>query len=71
MGFAIATGLCIGCRQPFAFNPVRVPSAVVNGTREPICRTCVERVNPLREEKGLPPIEILPDAYAPCDENEL
>jgi len=67
----MAFGKCIVCRNPFAFNPVRVPSLMVDGNREPVCRTCILRVNPLREAKGLPPIEILPDAYAPCEEGEL
>jgi hypothetical protein len=63
MGFMLCTGQCCVCRGLFSFNPSRVPSAVVNGKREPICRACVERANPLREERGLPKINILPGAY--------
>ncbi len=53
-------GECASCRGFFPFNASRVPSAVVNGKREPICRTCVERANPQRVERGLPAIVILP-----------
>lgn len=31
----------------------KVPSIRVNGVREPVCRSCVERVNPVREKNGL------------------
>ena len=71
MGYAIVYGPCVACKVPFGFNPNRVPSVRVNGEREPICRACVERANPLRVAKGLEPIRILPDAYEPCREEEL
>lgn len=72
MGYAIVFGPCIGCGETFGFNPLSVPSSsAVTGEREPICRACVERVNPMRVKNGLPPIEPLPDAYEPADENEL
>jgi len=71
MGFALAHGLCIGCRQPFSFNPMRVPSIRVNGSREPVCLPCIEEANPRRIANGLEPIVPLPDAYEPCDESEL
>jgi len=55
------------------FNPLRVPSIrpTENSPREPICRACVERANPMRIANGLPPIAILPDAYEAIDEQEL
>lgn len=73
MGYAFATSPCYGCKQIFSYNPVRVPSVCdpQTGTREPICRNCVERVNPLRIANGLEPITPLPGAYEPCDESEL
>jgi len=71
MGYAFAMGLCFGCKRPFTFNPVRVPSVVVDGERYPICAGCVERANPLRAKNGLPLIVPLPGAYDPCDESEL
>jgi hypothetical protein len=40
-----------------------VPSININGTRQPLCRSCIEVANPIRVENGLEPIEILPGAY--------
>jgi hypothetical protein len=71
MGYALCMGYCVGCKQVFSFNPMRVPSVTVNGNREPICRDCVERYNPIRIAKGLEPIVPKSDAYDACDENEL
>jgi hypothetical protein len=48
MGYAYCTSACFGCGRLFSYNPVRVPSIRVNGNREPICQTCVDRVNPQR-----------------------
>jgi hypothetical protein len=50
---------------------MRVPSIPFGGTREPICLDCVNFVNPKRIKNGLEPIVPKPDAYEPCDENEL
>ena len=36
--------------------------------RKPICASCVELANPLREERGLEPIRPLPGAYEPASE---
>lgn len=71
MSYAIAFGHCLICRQPFGFNPLRVPSFRVNGEREPICSGCFERINVIRAEKGLPLNVQLPSAYEPCEEGEL
>lgn len=71
MGFVLCTSPCAGCFRIFSYNPMRVPSIRINGSREPICRLCVERVNPVREKNGLPPIVFAPDAYEACDESEL
>ena len=65
------TRKCFGCGKYFSFNPELVPSIRVNsqgrpdprGVRQPICRTCVERVNPKRITNGLPPIVIPEGAY--------
>jgi hypothetical protein len=70
-GVAFAMGPCIGCQRLFSFNPMRVPSVTVKGTREPICLACVERANPMRIANGLAPIVPLPDAYEACEEGEL
>jgi hypothetical protein len=54
---------------------MRVPSLPANvsptGTREPICRDCVERANPRRIANGLEPIKPHADAYEACPEEEL
>lgn len=71
MGFVFATSSCVGCGRVFSYNPMRVPSITIRGTREPICIACVERVNPMRIKNGLPPIEPLPGAYEAADESEL
>ena len=64
---------CISCGRIFSYNPVRVPSwrDPKTNSREPICLACVERINPKRIANGLEPIVPAPDAYEPCDENEL
>ena len=71
MGYVTAFSPCAACKRPFTYNPVKVPSVVVNGSREPICQACVTQANPLRQERGLPVINVLPGAYEACDENEL
>jgi hypothetical protein len=71
MGYALATGHCLLCKRLFSFNPVRVPSFRVQGSREPICQDCIEKVNIKRVDAGVPPFHISPDAYEACDEGEL
>ncbi len=71
MGYVSVLGVCFGCKQPFSFNPDKVPSIRVNGVREPVCRACVARVNPERVKNGLAPIEILPGAYEAAEEAEV
>lgn len=67
MGYVTGFGPCCVCTRPFSFNPVRVPSF----KGEPICRTCMERVNREKQAQGLPAFKILEDAYEPCSEEEL
>lgn len=72
MGYAFMIGSCFACGRIFTFNPVRVPSVRdINGIRQPVCRTCVDRINPLRKQKGLPGWVVVSDAYEACDESEL
>lgn len=71
MGYALAHGSCAVCEQLFSFNPMRVPSVIIKGAREPICFECVEVANIRRKALGLAPIVPLPDAYEPVDESEL
>ena len=72
MGYVLVTSACIGCGRLVSYNPKLVPScSAVTGTREPICLSCVERVNPMRIKNGLDPIVVLPGAYEAMDEREL
>jgi hypothetical protein len=70
MGCYFAVGRCICCGRHFAFHPERVPSLRVEGRREPICKTCVETINPVRKASGLAEIVPLPGAYEPGSEEE-
>ena len=69
-GYMFAMGPCIGCGRIFSFNPHKVPSIRIpaDGDRQPICRDCVARANPMRAKNGLPPIPVLPDAYEAAEE---
>lgn len=67
MGYALAYGNCFACNRVFGFNPHSVPSFAGS----PICKDCIERVNPMREKNGLEPFVPLPDAYEPIAEEEL
>jgi hypothetical protein len=71
MGYAIAIAPCIACGKLFGFNPHRVPSVVIKGTREPICRDCVEQANPERVARGLAPFTVYPDSYEVVEEGGL
>ena len=71
MGYLFALSPCYGCGGLFTYHPLRMPSIVVNGSREPICERCVEAVNPQRISRGLEPIVVLPGAYDACDEGAL
>ena len=71
MGYVFAMSACIGCKQPFSYNPHKVPSIRIDGTREPICRACVNTANPRRISNGLEPITVQPGAYEAMPEEEL
>jgi hypothetical protein len=72
MGYVFAMGPCCNCGQLFSYNPLRVPSVRnINGVREPVCLSCVERSNPWRIANGLAPIVLLPGAYEACDETDF
>ena len=71
MGYVMMYGECYSCGKVFGFNPHRVPSIRIDGKRQPLCRACVEKANPLREANGLPPAVIYDDAYDALPEDEL
>jgi len=63
MSFMSLICACINCGTMFTCNPETVPSIRVNGEREAVCRSCVEKANAERAKRGLPPFTILPGAY--------
>lgn len=65
MGYLMVLGECWACKRLFTFSAERVPSVPIEGVRQPICRTCVERANVERAASGRPLITILPGAYDP------
>jgi hypothetical protein len=73
MGYVYVTSACFGCGQIFSYHPNHVPSIrdPRTGKREPICRACVERANPLRIKNGLEPIRLKRDAYEACPEEDV
>jgi hypothetical protein len=69
MGYLLATGGCVACGKLISYNPDRVPSITVNGSRQAICRGCFEKWNKIhRTSKGLDPVKLNPDAYEPLKE---
>lgn len=71
-GVMMLLAACWGCGGMFSSNPSLVPSVRVkdgqldpNGTREPLCRECVEKINAHRVSVGLEPFAIHPEAYEP------
>jgi len=71
-GYVIMHGLCAACRQPIQYNPHKVPSITVDGSREAICESCFRKWNEIhRVSKGLPPILLQEGAYKAIPENEL
>ncbi len=70
MGYILVHGFCAQCHSPVAVNPNHCPSVMIDGKREPVCRPCIEVVNPQRIANGLEPFVIHPDAYEPLNEYE-
>lgn len=72
MGFVTVIGQCVACKTPITFNPLKVPSILVQGKREPLCQGCFNQWNMIhRTSKNLEPVVLDPDAYEPCAEAEL
>ena len=69
MGWMFVIGCCYACGKPMTFNADHVPSIpadqTTTGQKEPVCRECIERANPIRKANGLMEIPIHPDAYEP------
>ena len=78
MAYVVVSSPCVNCGRIFSYNPHRVPSIVVDGEREPVCRQCIYAENARRELlNGVTGEhwELLPaphpDAYEPIHESEL
>jgi len=71
MGYALCMGQCYGCKKTFSFNPVKVPSLTIEGTKEPFCKDCIDKANVERVKLGKEPLTYSPEAYNACNENEL
>ena len=67
MGYAIMMAPCFVCKRVCAFNPIRVPSY----QGQPICKSCVTRINEKRKQLGNEEWVIPDDAYEWCREEEL
>jgi hypothetical protein len=65
MAWMQVIGNCWGCDILFTFNANHVPSMVVDGIREPLCRDCMTRLNAKLVDIGRDPVWIHPDAYEP------
>ncbi len=70
-GYVSILGPCLTCGRVFSYHPNRVPSVRIKGNREPVCQTCIDLANVKRKAKGLPPLEVKPDAYDACPESEV
>ena len=70
-GYVFCVGVCYACKRVFTFNPLYVPSLSIDGVREPFCLPCIERANAIRQAKGMPLLQIHPQAYEPLPEREL
>ena len=64
MGYAYVVGDCVACGKMVYFNPHCVPSLIVNGRREPLCRACAERWNQIHPNQAR---QIHPGAYEPYE----
>jgi hypothetical protein len=71
MAYIYGAAPCCRCQQVFIFNPMRVPSVIIKGVRQPVCSDCIAPLNALRRTLGNPEIVPLPGAYDACDEAEL
>lgn len=72
-GYAVILSPCFRCGGIFTYNPNKVPSVRDQlGVKQPLCRSCVEIIQALQKEMGLPAWpDPLPGAYEPCPEEEL
>lgn len=71
MGYFLYMSGCAACPTVISYNPEFVPSIRINGEKEAICEACFNCWNEIhRTAKGLPPIQLHPQAYAPVSEDD-
>lgn len=64
MAYMSVLGECAVCHKAFYYNADKVPStSVFTGTREPVCRSCMDLLNERRKNLGIEPFPILDGAY--------
>ena len=81
-GYTIVVGNCFACKRVFGFNPLLVPSVLIDpvrglppdmggdperAKRQPVCRSCMERANERRVATGAEAVPIHPEAYDPLE----
>ena len=66
--FVYMMATCCNCERVISFAPTKVPSLMIEGKREPLCRSCAERWNEMNPEKARP---IQEGAYEPQLEDEV
>ena len=60
MGFMLLHAFCAGCQMAMTCNAERVPSITVEGTREPVCASCIRKMQARQREAGE---EVWPDPH--------
>jgi hypothetical protein len=61
--YTIHNGFCGLCNGLFHFHWQLVPCLSFSGQRLPVCEECIDGINLAREEEGLDPLPVHPDAY--------
>ena len=67
MGYVFMTSPCVNCQKIISFNPNKVPSLIIDGKREPLCKGCFYKWKKYHKSD----IKINPQAYEPDDENKI
>lgn len=71
-GYMFVIGSCCCCGTVMTFNPMKVPSITIEGTREPVCAECIVAANKERAKRGVALLaDPLPGAYEAAPDYEL
>lgn len=63
-GYMSIIANCFLCNRVFSSNPHKVPSV----DNQPICESCMVRVQEARKRQGMPPFPVPDGAYEPAEE---